>query len=106
MSKGVFNVPIASNEPVKSYKTGSKEREELLHTYNKMNNSKIDVPLYIGGQKITTDNKKNITPPHDHQHILGQYSLGEKKHPAYSDVVSIAVMEAPLLFELALLAIA
>ncbi|MBT7896935.1 MAG: L-glutamate gamma-semialdehyde dehydrogenase [Flavobacteriales bacterium] len=80
MSKGVFNVPIASNEPVKSYKTGSKEREELLHTYNKMNNSKIDVPLYIGGQKITTDNKKNITPPHDHQHILGQYSLGEKKH--------------------------
>jgi 1-pyrroline-5-carboxylate dehydrogenase len=80
MSKGVFNVPIASNEPVKSYKPGSKEREELLHTYNKMNNSKIDVPLYIGGQKITTDNKKNITPPHDHQHILGQYSLGEKKH--------------------------
>ena len=80
MSKGVFNVPIASNEPVKSYKPGSKEREELLHAYNKMNNSKIDVPLYIGGQKITTDNKKNITPPHDHQHILGQYSLGEKKH--------------------------
>jgi|TARA_B110000263_G_scaffold125441_1_gene109137 1-pyrroline-5-carboxylate dehydrogenase len=80
MSKGVFNVPIASNEPVKSYKPGSPEREELLHTYNKMNSSKIDVPLYIGGEEISTDNKKNITPPHDHKHILGQYSLGEKKH--------------------------
>ena len=80
MSKGVFNVPIASNEPVKSYKPGSSEREELLHTYNKMNSSKIDVPLYIGGEEISTNNKKNITPPHDHKHILGQYSLGEKKH--------------------------
>ena len=80
MSKGVFNVPIASNEPVKSYKPGSPEREELLHTYNKMNSSKIDVPLYIGGEEISTNNKKNITPPHDHKHILGQYSLGEKKH--------------------------
>ena len=36
MSKGVFNVPVATNEPVKSYEPGSTEREELLSTYQKM----------------------------------------------------------------------
>ena len=39
MSKGVFNVPVATNEPVKSYEPGSAEREELLSTYQAMYNS-------------------------------------------------------------------
>jgi len=80
MSKGVFNVPIASNEAVKSYKAGSVERIELLNTYKIMNSSHVDIPLYIGGEEIRTDNKQNIAPPHDHKHIIGQYSLAEKKH--------------------------
>jgi 1-pyrroline-5-carboxylate dehydrogenase len=80
MSRGIFNVPIATNEPVQSYEPGSAELEELMQTYNEMNNSKIDVPLYIGGEEITTNNKKDITSPHDHQHILGQYSMGDKEH--------------------------
>ena len=80
MSKGVFNVPIASNEAVKSYKAGSVERIELLNTYKIMNSSQVDIPLYIGREEIRTDNKQNISPPHDHKHIIGQYSLAEKKH--------------------------
>ena len=80
MSKGVFNVPIASNEAVKSYKAGSVERIELLNTYKIMNSSQVDIPLYIGGEEIRTNNKQNIAPPHDHKHIIGQYSLAEKKH--------------------------
>ncbi|MDA9325300.1 L-glutamate gamma-semialdehyde dehydrogenase [Flavobacteriales bacterium] len=80
MSKGVFNVPIASNEAVKSYKTGSVERIELLNTYKIMNSSQVDIPLYIGGEEIRTNNKQNIAPPHDHKHIIGKYSLAEKKH--------------------------
>ena len=80
MSKGVFNVPIASNEAVKSYKAGSVERIELLNTYKIMNSSQVDIPLYIGGKEIRTDNKQNISPPHEHKHIIGQYSLAEKEH--------------------------
>ena len=80
MSKGVFNVPIASNEAVKSYKAGSVERIELLNTYKIMNSSQVDIPLYIGGEEIRTDNKQNISPPHEHKHIIGQYSLAEKEH--------------------------
>ena len=80
MSKGVFNVPIATNEPVKSYIKGSKERVELLNTYKEMYNSNLDIPLYIGDKEIFTKNKQNITPPHDHKHIIGCYSVAEEKH--------------------------
>ena len=80
MSKGVFNVPIATNEPVKSYEPGSAEREELLSTYQAMYNSTIDVPLYIGGETIHTSEKINMVPPHDHQHVLGQYSMATAEH--------------------------
>ena len=80
MSKGVFNVPIANNEPVISYEPGSHEREELLNTYKAMYSSRIDVPLYIGGKEIITSTKKDITPPHDHKHVLGQYSMGTAEH--------------------------
>ena len=80
MAKGVFNVPVAKNEPVKSYKLGSIERQELLDTYKKMNNSVVNIPLYIGSEEIITNNKKDISSPHDHNHKLGQFSLAEKKH--------------------------
>ena len=78
MSKGVFNVPIAKNEAVKSYKKGSSEREELLTTYKEMYNASIEIPLYIGGKEIFTDNKKDISPPHDHKHKIGKFNLAEK----------------------------
>ena len=80
MSKGVFNVPVATNEPVKSYELGSPEREELLSTYQAMYNSTIDVPLHIGSETIHTSEKINMVPPHDHQHVLGQYSMATAEH--------------------------
>ena len=80
MSNGVYNVPTPSNEAVKSYKKGSPEREELMKMYDLMNTSKINIPLYIGGEEIETNNKKDINTPHDHKHVLGQFSLGDKKH--------------------------
>ena len=80
MSKGVFNVPVATNEPVKSYEPGSAEREELLSTYQAMYNSTTNVPLYIGGETIHTSEKINMVPPHNHQHVLGNfYMAGENE---------------------------
>jgi len=80
MSKGIYNVPVASNEPVKSYEPGSPELEELMSTYKSMKNSTIDVPLYIGSEQITCDQTINMTPPHDHQHVLGKASVGNQDH--------------------------
>ncbi|WP_028374583.1 L-glutamate gamma-semialdehyde dehydrogenase [Leeuwenhoekiella sp. MAR_2009_132] len=80
MSKGFFEVPVAINEPVKSYAPGSPEREEVLKTYKKLYNSKVTVPIYINGNKIETGTTKPMSPPHDHKHILGDYHLAEKSH--------------------------
>ncbi|WP_204343828.1 L-glutamate gamma-semialdehyde dehydrogenase [Psychroserpens algicola] len=80
MGKGFFNVPIAINEPVKSYAPGSTEREAVLAAYKEMWNSKIDVPLYINGKDVTTGNTKTMSAPHDHQHVVGSYHLAEKSH--------------------------
>ncbi len=80
MGKGFFTVPIAVNEPVKSYAPGSPERKAVLEAYKKMYKSKTEVPLYINGKDIKTGNTKPMSPPHDHKHIVGEYHLAEKKH--------------------------
>ena len=80
MSKGFFKVPVAINEPVRAYEPGSKHRDEVIASYNKMFNSNIDIPFYINGKNITSSNHKLISPPHDHKHIVGKYFLAEKTH--------------------------
>ena len=80
MGKGFFNVPVAVNEPVKSYAPGSPERDAVLKTYKKMFNETIDVPMYINGKDVKTGHTNTMSAPHDHQHIVGSYHLAEKSH--------------------------
>ena len=80
MGKGFFQVPTAINEPVKGYAPGSPERDEVLKQYKAFYSSTIDVPLYIGSKKIETGATKPMSPPHDHQHIVGHYHTAEKSH--------------------------
>ena len=80
MGKGFFNVPIAINEPVKSYAPGSEEREAVSKAYKELFNSKTEVPMYINGKDVTTGNTRTMSPPHDHKHVVGEYHLAEKSH--------------------------
>ncbi|MES2484912.1 MAG: L-glutamate gamma-semialdehyde dehydrogenase [Bacteroidota bacterium] len=80
MPKGIYNVPKAVNEPVKSYAPGSKEREQVLATFKELYNSTVDVPLYIGAEEIRTGKTKDIRPPFDHKKVVGTYHEGEKQH--------------------------
>ncbi len=80
MKNNTFQLPKRINEKTKDYVKGSKERLEVIEAYNSMFSKKIDIPLFIGEKEIFTENKKNITPPHDHQKIVGTYSLCEEFH--------------------------
>jgi 1-pyrroline-5-carboxylate dehydrogenase len=81
MSNAFFNVPVAKNEPVKSYAPDSAERVSLLAKYNEMYHQlPIDVPMYIGAEEVRTAAKKTITSPHDHQKVLGYFNVGDAKH--------------------------
>src|SRR5690606_21194458 len=79
MGKGVFQVPQAINEPIKSYAPGTPERTEVLETYKKLWHSEIEVPLYIGSEEIKTGDTAPMNPPHDHKHQLGVYHQASKK---------------------------
>ena len=80
MGKGFFEVPIAINEPIKGYTPGSSERTEVLKTYKEMYGNNIDVAMYINGENIKTGDISTMSPPHDHQHIVGTFHKAEKKH--------------------------
>ena len=81
MSNAIYKVPVAVNEPVRNYAPGSAEREELINKYNEMYNQEpIDVPMYIGNEEIRTENKRKLTPPHDHQKVLGYFNYGDRSH--------------------------
>ncbi|UOQ66913.1 L-glutamate gamma-semialdehyde dehydrogenase [Hymenobacter volaticus] len=80
MSNAFFNVPAPVNEPVKAYAPNSPERLELLKAIKELKQMQRDIPMYIGGQEVRTGNTKDITPPHDHQHLLGQFHEGDASH--------------------------
>ena len=65
MYKNLESVPKAYNEPVKDYKPGSPEREEIKTVLAEMKSEEIDIPMVIGGKRITTDQKVRIHPPHN-----------------------------------------
>ncbi len=80
MAYGIFTPPIAKNETVRNYAPGSPEALSLQKQITAFRAQQIDIPMFIGGQEVRTGKTKNITPPHDHQHILGQYHAGDASH--------------------------
>lgn len=92
MSNAIFTVPVAQNEPVKAYAPGSSERDALLKEYHKRYaQSPIDIPMYIGSKEIRTSEKLTLSPPHEHQKVIGHMNYGTHQH--VEDAIS-AAMEA------------
>jgi len=81
MPKGVFQVPVPTNETVRSYAVGTADRDNLLKQYRAMyNQAPIDVPMYIGSELVRTSDKRTMSPPHDHKKVLGHFNWGTKAH--------------------------
>ncbi|MBT1703977.1 L-glutamate gamma-semialdehyde dehydrogenase [Chryseosolibacter indicus] len=80
MPNGFFNVPLPKNEPVLSYGKGTRERQLLKKALEEARARQVDIPMYIGAEEVRTQNKKKLSPPHDHQHILGYYHEGDRQH--------------------------
>jgi len=80
MLKGFFEVPTPVNETVLNYGPGSKERSLLQQALKDARAQELDIPMYIGGKEVRSDKKVAIRPPHDHQHVLGYFHQGDKKH--------------------------
>ncbi len=81
MPKGIYQIPYPDNEPVMSFAPGSEELKSLLATYKSMyNQAPIDVPMYIGGEEVRTNNKMPMSPPHEHAKVIGHFNYGDASH--------------------------
>jgi len=80
MSKGIYNVPQPTNEPILSYAPGSNEKADLKAQLQAYKAEETDIPMYIGGKEVRTNKKIRISPPHEHKHTLGYFNEGEASH--------------------------
>ncbi|MBP6454343.1 1-pyrroline-5-carboxylate dehydrogenase [bioreactor metagenome] len=80
MNNSIYNFKLPENEPVLAYLPGSPERAELESELEKQSNTKIEIPLVIGGKKVFTGNTGKVVMPHNHSHTLAIYhKAGEKE---------------------------
>lgn len=93
MSTGFFHIPVPKNEPVLSYAPGSKERAALKKALADARAQVLDIPMYIGSEEVRSDKKMPLAPPHDHNHILGHYYQGDKRHVEQAIDAAMAAKE-------------
>ena len=94
MSNGNFKVPEPSNEPVLSYIEGSYEKQAVKKALKQAKSQEKDVPMYIGSDEIRTGKKIKMSPPHDHQFVLGYFHEGDARHVHDAIEAALAVKES------------
>ncbi|HEY0928822.1 MAG TPA: L-glutamate gamma-semialdehyde dehydrogenase [Gemmatimonas sp.] len=85
---GVRRVPVAVNEPVRSYAPGSPERASLQARLAQMSGETVEIPIVIGGRRIQTGDIGTVHNPCDHQQVLARY------HRATPELVREAIAAA------------
>ena len=93
MRNAFFQVPDSSCEPVRSYQSGSPERESVLKEYEKMMSEVVNIPMYIGAEEVRTDILEAIRPPHKHGHVVGYYHKGGAVHASAAVQAAMAAKE-------------
>ena len=73
---GIFRPAKPVNEPVRDYAPGSPEREEVRRRLDQMQGERIELPLVIGGEDVTTGNTAEAVMPHKKSHVLGDVHQG------------------------------
>jgi 1-pyrroline-5-carboxylate dehydrogenase len=80
MSNAYFVPPTATNEPIYSYAPGTPEREALKRTITELKSEVKNLPMYINGKAVETNDVREATCPYDHKHVIGKYHYGDKSH--------------------------
>ena len=94
MSSGSFIYPMPVNEPILNYAPGSIEKANLKKALTDLKSKEADIPMYIGGQEVRTNNKRAIHPPHELKHTLGYFHQGEEKHVFQAIEAALAAKES------------
>lgn len=80
MNNGYFYFDAPANERVRDYAPGSEDAQKLKNEIAALKRQQRDIPMFINGAEVRTDNKKDIRPPHEINHLLGHFHAGDKSH--------------------------
>lgn len=94
MSKGLYHIPKAYNEPILDYAPGSPERAKVKKALQEMKSEVVDIPMIIGGKEVRTSDRRPIVAPHEHQYILGYYYQGNASHVLEAINAALSAREA------------
>ena len=77
MQQNIYSTTDVKNEPVLSYREGTREREMLKKELKISRDQIKDIPMIINGKEIRTDKKIEIRPPHEINRLPGYYHKGD-----------------------------
>ena len=80
MSNAIFTPPYAYNEPILDHAPDSPERAMLVKALEDAKKKSKDIPMYIGGEKVFTDEKIDMYAPYDRTLKLGTFNKGNEEH--------------------------
>jgi 1-pyrroline-5-carboxylate dehydrogenase len=94
MNNGYFFFNEPKNEPVRSYAPGSEDAKQLKAALAELKAEQRDIPMYINGQEVRSGNTKEIRPPHELAHVLGQFHAGDASHVKDAIAAALAARES------------
>jgi 1-pyrroline-5-carboxylate dehydrogenase len=83
VSRSPFSIPQtpkAYNEPVRDYAPGSPERAGLKARLEELSDERIDIPMVIGGEEVTSGDIYEAVMPHRNKHVLGDVHQSSAEH--------------------------
>ena len=80
MANANYTPPFVYNEPVLQHEPRSPEREELINALEAAKSKTVDVPMYIGGKKVYTEDKVKMRSPYNLSLELGTFNKGTGEH--------------------------
>lgn len=94
MHNAYFHYGLPTNEPVRSYGPGSRDREELKKALQELKSVQRDIPMYIQGKEVRSGQKVEIRPPHETDHLLGHFHQAEESHVHQAIQAALEAREA------------
>jgi len=80
MPNKIAPIPSPQNEPILGYLPNSNERKALKAELGKRKAMVYDIPMFINGNEVRTNDTVDIFPPHELSHKIGHYHKGKTEH--------------------------
>ncbi len=94
MNNAYFDFVEPKNEPVLGYAPHSAERKALQKAVAELKSHTRDIPMYIDGKEVRSNNKKEIRPPHETAHLLGHFHASDAEHVLTAIDAALAARES------------